>query len=679
MIYDLLSVEKIQIEKAQKERLYKVERDRLKPRYFLYTNYPKVNYFGLNLSEAKRFVYSDFIVRYQRLIGKNVLFSIGFNNLDSSIYHNANILDKPVSNFIETQYKMYRDELSSLEISFDKEKEIIYSDPNYIKYVQEVFRYLYNKKIISLKHGIIVYNEKKIFQKGEYYEENGKYFSNTGEKLKYSYGNYYALSLKEIKKQMKNMVDNLDVSQTVKLCLLDSLCYRSELQIKCMTTADEILEINMLNPEFICGISYISLNPKYMDIKPFISYDECGDYDEFVNNISDGLLYTGTFLINPIINNKIPIFVSNKFDEKVHVGIPSLSDSEENYVLQNELDFNPVIDYINDECVLVNSGRFNGLSLLEAHEAITQSLIEEEIAVITKDIQLEELIVSSKIKFGIPVPLHIDNSLATLPVVYDFAHDVKLEDGKLPNKTLVKEFICDEFVNHLLPNAIRLKSNTGIMEFTSKEAYDELGVFKYANTCVVEANNYLKELLWNVVFNCLFYEDGRNCEFKNIAFVKPILDKNSLVMQRENSNLISVGDLIKQYGSTIIRSYYAITGLECESPVYDDNDLIELNGLINEIIKVFYYPIDDMCVDLDIAYQRFIDGANMYARKVDFKSYFDEIIKFIKKVHEIKHISRAQAKGLLIVLSVIVPSLAEQIKQDVLNLREPLYYYSWPE
>ena len=495
MIYDLHSVEKIQIEKAQKDRLYKVERDRLKPRYFLYTNFPKVNYFGLNLSEAKRFVYSDFVVRYQRLIGKNTLFSIGFNNLDSSVYHNANLLDKPIYNFIETQYKIYRNELSALEISFDKEKEIVYSHPNYIRYVQEVFQYFYKKNIISLKHGIVVYNDKKIFQKGEYYEENGKYFSNTGEKLKYSYSNYYALSLKEIKNQMKHVVDDLDVSQTVKLCLLDSLCYRSELVIKCMTTADEILEINMLNPEFICGISYIAINPKYMDIKPFISYDECGDYEELLNNISNELIYTGSSLINPIINNKIPIFVSNKFDEKVHVGIPSLSDSEENYVLQNELEFNPVIDYINDECVLVNSGRFNGLSLLEAHEAITNSLIEEGIAVKIKDLKLDELIVSSKIKFGVPVPLHTDNSLAALPVVYDFAHDVKLEDGNLPNKTLVKEFICDEFVNYLLPNAIRLKSNTGILEFTSKESYEELGVFKYANACVLDANNYLQELL----------------------------------------------------------------------------------------------------------------------------------------------------------------------------------------
>ena len=104
MIYDLPSIEKIQIEKAQKNKLYKVERDRLKPRYFLYTNYPKINYYGLNIAEAKRFVYSDFIVRYQRLIGKNVLFSMGYNNLDSSIYHNANILDKPLYNIVDFDF-----------------------------------------------------------------------------------------------------------------------------------------------------------------------------------------------------------------------------------------------------------------------------------------------------------------------------------------------------------------------------------------------------------------------------------------------------------------------------------------------------------------------------------------------------------------------------------------------
>ena len=78
-------------------------------------------------------------------------------------------------------------------------------------------------------------------------------------------------------------------------------------------------------------------------------------------------------------------------------------------------------------------------------------------------------------------------------------------------------------------------------------------------------------------------------------------------------------------------------------------------------------------------YQRMVDTCNMYAKERNFKMYMTMIEAFVKKVHEVKHISRAQAKGLLIILSVILPSLSEQIKEDVLNLREPLYYYSWPE
>ena len=94
---------------------------------------------------------------------------------------------------------------------------------------------------------------------------------------------------------------------------------------------------------------------------------------------------------------------------------------------------------------------------------------------------------------------------------------------------------------------------------------------------------------------------------------------------------------------------------------------------------MFYFPLDDYCVDLDFSYQRLIDVTSSYAIQHDFRNYFEEIVMFTKKVHEIKHISRAQAKGLLIILSVIAPALAEQIKEDVLNIKEPLYYLSWPE
>ena len=177
MIYDLKTIESKQIAKAHKMRLYKVERDRLKSRFFIYVKYPVVNYHGLNLSEARKFVYSDFVARYERLTGRNVLFSIGYNNLCPTIYSSAGKLDKPLYNFCASQFATYQKELHLLDVSFDEEKEILLNQDDYIKYVQQVFLFLYDKKLITLKHGNVVYNESKIFQKGQYYENGGKYFS----------------------------------------------------------------------------------------------------------------------------------------------------------------------------------------------------------------------------------------------------------------------------------------------------------------------------------------------------------------------------------------------------------------------------------------------------------------------------------------------------------------------
>lgn len=682
MLYDLPKIEALQIEKAHKDRLYRVERDRLKSRYFIYLNYPKINYHGLNLSEAKTYVYADFVARYQRLIGRNVLFSIGYNNTDSSIYHMSSKLDKPLYSFCAGGFNVYQKELKLLDISFDEEKEILFSSEDYIKYVQQVFLFLYEKKLINLKHGIVIFDEQKIYQKGEYYEENGKYFTIDGKKLQCANKNYYSLKLATIKKDLLKEIENISLPETVKLCLLDKLCYRKELVVTCKTTSGESLNISMENPEFICGASYVCLNPNYIDIKPFITSDECGDLEDVLLNVSNDLFYTGTNLINPIINNQIPIFISTRFEKKVHVGLPSLSDIDEQLVNEYGLEFNPVFDYIYDECVLVNSGRFNGLSMLEAHEIITQYLIEESLATEVNDIMLDELIISSNNKFGIPIPLHIDNSPANIPVVHNLRHDVKLELGELADKTLVKEFLSDEFVKYLLPNAIRLKGEMGILDFESLEALNEIGLFRNADLALLRSTDYLNDIIWNLIFNRIFvryYTEGFDCNFKDMLFIKPILDETLKRMHRENNNLVSISELIYGYGSSVIRAYYAASGIDGESTIYHISDIEEIKSLIERIVKVFYFPIDDYCVDLDVAYQRLTDRTNLYATQYDFKNYFEEIVSFVKKVHEIKHISRAQAKGLLIILSVIAPALAEQIKEDVLNIKEPLCYFSWPE
>lgn len=682
MLYDLKKVELEQLNKALSNRLYRIERDRLKPRNFIYVDYPICNYYGLNLNEAKEYIFADFIARYKRLKGKNVLFSIGYNNISSSILNITSFLDKPLNSFEASGFLSYQKELKLLEISIDEEKEICFNSEEYITFVQKIFQFLYEKKIINLKNGLVVYDDEKIYQKGEYYSEGDNYFSLDGKQLKSTVRNYYALSTKMIQKDLYSLIEDLSLTNIQKSILLERAMFYDSLKFNCPTTNDVLLEIKMIKPEYICGLSFVVLNPNYIDVKPFINP---GEYDEILDLIyesSSDLLFTGTYLLSPIVNNEVPIFISTRFDEAIHLGIPSVNEIDENFCSAYDLEYNPIFDYINNEKVLVNSGRFNGMSLNEANEAIAEYLVEFYNADKYSYFGLDELNISSLHKFGIPIPLKTDQSFAKIPVVYNLKHGVKLEQGELADKFLVKDFLCENFINALIINAIRLKSETGILDFETKVALDEVGLFNKVDIAFFKQTNFSDNLLWLLIINLIwkkYYVSSFEYPIKKLIVVKPIIDKNLKYMQRENNNLISIRDMLEQYGSTILRLYFATILTNEENVVFDICEVEAIKELVEKIVRVFYFPIDDKCTELEQDYVHMIDMCRLSAKACNFRNYLEEIITFVNKVHFTKHISRYQAKGLLIILSVLTPALAERIKEDVLNLKEPLVYYSWPE
>lgn len=682
MLYDLPKIEFEQINKAYKNRLYRIERDRLKPRYFIYVDYPLCNYYGLNVSDAKDFVYADFIARYKRLKGKNVLFSLGYNNTTSSILNITSTLDKPLQSFEASGFLAYQKEIKLLEISCDEEKEICFNSEEYITYVQKVFQFFYDKKLINLINGLVVFDDEKIYQKGEYYIEGDKCFSLSGKRLNSKRKNYYALSIKSIQKELFSLIDSLNLSDIQKNILLEKVMYYKALKFNCPTTNDVPLEVRMEKPEYICGLSFIVLNPNYVDVKPFINASEYEEIQDVIYESKDELLFSGSYLLSPIVNNYVPIFISTKFDEAIHLGIPSVNEIDENLCNAYDLEYNPIFDYINEEKILVNSGKFNGMNLKEADEAISNFLIEHYQADSYSYFALDELNISSLYKFGIPVPLRHDQSFAMLPVVYNLKHDVKLEQGELADKFLVKDFICDDFVNSLVINAIRLKGETGILDFESRMALDEIGLFNKIDVALFKQSNYSNNIIWLLVVNLLwkkYYVSSFEYPITKTIVVKPVLDINLSYMHKDNNNLISVNEILDKYGSTILRLYYAISGIDSEKDVFDLVEIEALRELVEKIVKVFYFPIDENCIDLNQEYEKMLSSCRSGAKALDFRTYLEAIILFVNKVHLIKHISKNQAKGLLIVLSVLTPALAEQIKEDVLNLKEPLVYYSWPE
>ena len=682
MLYDLKKIELEQINRAFKNRLYRIERDRLKPRYFIYLNYPLCNYFGLNVNEAKGYVYADFIARYKRLTGKNVLFSLGYNNVTSSILNIETTLDRPLSSFAASGFLTYQHEMKMLEISYDEEKEIVFNSEEYIMFIQKAFQFFHDKKLITLKNGLVVFDENKVYQKGEYYLEGDNCFSLDGKKLNSKIKNYYALSIKPIQKELFNLIECLNLSTMQKNILTERIMYYKALKFKCLTTSDSYLEISLEKPEYVCGLSFVVLNPNYVDVKPFINSSEYEEIQDLIYESKDELLFSGSSFLSPIVSNNVPIFISTKFDEAIHLGIPSVNEIDEFLCCEYDLEYNPIFDYINGEKVLVNSGKFNGMNLSEASVAIFEFLISNYDADSYSSFALDELNITSMKKFGIPIPLRQDQSDANLPVIYNLKHDVKLENGELADKFLVKEFLADDFVNSLVINAIRLKGETGVLDFESKMALDEIGLFNKVDVMLLNQTEYVNVLLWFLIINLLwkkYYVSSFEYPIKKTIIVKPVLDKKLRYISKDNNNLISINDLLEKYGSTILRLSYAIGGIDDENNIFDINEVDDLKELVEKIVKTFYFPIDDKYDELNQEYINMLTLCKSSAKVFDFRTYLEAIISFVNKVHSVKRISKKQAKGLLVVLSVLIPALAEQIKEDVLNAKEPLMYYCWPE
>lgn len=677
MGYNLPEIEKVHIEENLNNHTYNLERDRLKTRYFLYASFPIVNYYGLSLLDAKAFIYADMVARYNRYIGKNVLFTVGYDMVSLEVLEAAMKQQKQVHNFLENGYLPYQKQINLLDIGYDDIRNIFLNSEEYTTYLDKFFYYLFDKGLVNRSYSVIVYDNRHVFHSNQYHIENGVCYDNSGNELVYNNRQNFTLNIKDYQKEIAEEINNLNLDKDDLNEVKKYLGFRSDLVISLRTTNDEIIDLVLNNPEYYFGISFILINPKYINISCYI--DDPSVLTEYFED-SDKIIYTGVEAIDYISGNNIPIFISNEYDEAVHVGIPSNSSKDKNFAIKNDLNISPVIGFIGTEEVLINSRFLNGYSLEEAKEVMTEKFINSKNARFVESIETDNLVLSSPYRFGIPIPLNNNLSKTIIPVTYDALHDVKMSGSELAEKSLVADFFNPDFIKAVLINAIRLKETIGIVDFNDELAKSMTSRFKDINLAVFRDNDFALEISWQAIINVLWrnFSSELGINTKNIKVFHKIYDKKNNLISRSNNNLVSIDEVISNYGSTTLRTYFVSNGFDTNMfDIYALEDTF-IND-VGAITDTFDYPILDNVTELDDSYHLLLEEVNKSLEVLDFKSFYQAIHNFIKAVYLVKAISKRQAKDLLMFISIIAPSLAEEIRIKKLNLKNPLLFYDWPE
>ena len=278
-----------------------------------------------------------------------------------------------------------------LGIGINDKKIMNMRHDEYLTNLQLAFIDLYERGYIEYKMSHVYLDKvsNKIFDK-IMYKEN---YQKTNMKV-------FVLKLRNVIYDIVDNINSLNVSNELKEMLINSFEPTDVLNINLKTTSNVDLNIEMEEPEYLGGISFIFINPNYMDINPYLSGEEMTTIMKYLDNDKKLFAYTGTNAINILTGEEIPIFVSNLHQCAIYLGIPQIDDEDYQLALNEGLNILEILD----GNTLINSDFLTGATVDEAKDIISHALIDNGIA--NKKIRYNhnEIVISQLDPFGALFP-----------------------------------------------------------------------------------------------------------------------------------------------------------------------------------------------------------------------------------------------------------------------------------
>lgn len=144
MGYDFGKIEAKWQQYWRDNRVYHVEEDKSKPKFYVLDMFPYPSGSGLHVGHPLGYIASDIYARYKRLQGFNVLHPMGYDAYGLPAEQYAIQTGTHPAIITEKNIKRYREQLDKIGFSFDWDREVRTNDPHYFKWTQWTFLQLFN-------------------------------------------------------------------------------------------------------------------------------------------------------------------------------------------------------------------------------------------------------------------------------------------------------------------------------------------------------------------------------------------------------------------------------------------------------------------------------------------------------------------------------------------------------
>ena len=662
------------------KRIFKIERDKFKKKRYLYTSPFQIVCNGFNNKNLFPYVYSDVLNKAYRMMGYNVMYPVICNNLNDTSYSYSRLRGEG----IEGLRKNHIEELKDLNIGFDIEKEISLNDLTTIKFIQDTFKEMYNKGYINLKKMDVFtdFSSHNVYSKSMVKIVNDKYYLKDSDEDMFAHKmDVFTIDVSKFP-SLIDKIASLNIEQAYKDKIYDYLGCKKGLKIGLKNENFEVF-VMLDNPQYLAGISFVCLNPKYIDVLMYTTPDEYMSVSEFlVDEDIDNDCFTGVILKNPLTFKDIYVFASYKYEEGVHAGIPSMDTLDHMFASNIGLDENIFLD---EDMNLINSDFLDGLNIDLARETICKAFTDEGMATLYLKPE-EDLIISSFQDLGILIPLGADykGEMVVLdekyyPIYFSnrFKPTATNEESLDSNISIQKMTFNKGFVLGLISIYAKIYDNMmGSFEFYNENSpyndfKDIVGVF--------DESNVVEEVLFNTIFNMYFESIGKQySSFSKFVILNDSKVNIDYLGEQQRLGVSFVNEILTRYSSDTYRLY-----LLSNNNLSDDlKETIELldtyKAMISEIKKAFEEPFRNQAFD-NIYFSEFVRSCNKLLESFEIVKLTKTIMTFFKSFVLPHNISKDEAHRFIIILSIILPKISEDINKEVFNDRYSIFYSEFPK
>ena len=735
MAYDHTTIENKWQKFWKKNQTFKADINKDQKKFYALDMFPYPSGQGLHVGHPEGYTATDVMSRMKRMQGFNVLHPMGWDAFGLPAEQYALKTGHNPKSFTNKNIDHFRDQIQSLGFSYDWDREINTTDPEYYKWTQWIFEQLYKKGLAyeseimvnwapDFMGGTVVANEEV---------EDGK-TKRGGYPVYRKPMKQWVLKITAYADRLIKDLDLVDWPESVKEMQRNWIGRSEGASVFFPVAGDEETKIEVFTTraDTLFGASYVVLAPEQELVDQLTTpehKEEVAQYKEEASRRSDlertdlnkekTGVFTGSYVINPVNGEKLPIWISDyvlaSYGTGCVMAVPSGDQRDYDFAKKFDLPIKPIIEgadlsegAFDGDGKHINSGFLDGLNIKDAKAKMIDWLEEHDAGHKQVNYRLRDWIFSRQRYWGEPIPvIHWDDGTTSLVPEDELPLKLPDTDNIEPSGTgesplaNVKDWVnvYDENGRHGLRETntmpqwagsswywLRYTDPHNSKEFASKEALD---YWSPVDLYVGGAEHAVLHLLYARFWHKVLYDLGlvpTKEPFMKLVNQGMILGSNHEKMSKSKGNVVNPDDIVDKYGADTLRLYEMFMGPLTESVPWDEEGL---HGSYKWIQRVWRLLMDDNN-HLRDRVSNFNDGKltkvyNQTVKKVTedfermhFNTAISQLMVFVNEAYKADDLPAEYMQGFIKMISPVMPHVAEELWSQF-GISDTIAYQPWPK